>query len=142
MPATLTSDEKRRTRFGQALSEAMHTQGLTQAELGARLNEMRQSSISAWTTGAALPPDVETVFALERALKLTPGQLSKHLGFLPTRRSKTVLTVADAVKADDRLDDAGQRVLLATYKELVNAAKRRHPTAHQAALVRPRRHVA
>lgn len=142
MPATLTSDEKRRTRFGHALSEAMRIQGFTQAGLGARLGEMGQSSISAWTTGGALPPDVETVFALERALKLSPGQLSKHLGFLPTSKARSVLTVADAVLADDHLDDDGQRVLLATYKELIAAAKRRHPSAHKAVIARPRQHVA
>lgn len=142
MPATLTADEKRRTRFANALAEAMRVRELTQAELGELLDQMRQSSISAWTTGNALPPDVETVFRLEHVLKLRPGHLSRHLGFLPITKLPQVATVTDAVLADDRLDDSAQRILLATYKELVAAAKRRHPSAHKAAAVRPRRAVA
>lgn len=141
MPATLTADEKRRARFGNALAEAMRVRELTQAELGELLNQMRQSSISAWTTGTALPPDVETVFRLEQALKLRPGHLSRHLGFLPITKLPPV-TVADAVLGDSRLDATAQRILLVTYKELVAAAKRRHPSAHKAAAVRPRRAVA
>lgn len=138
MPATLTANEKRRSSFGSALTKAMRLQRLTQSELGEMLGDIGQSSISAWTTGNALPPDVETVFALERALRLPPGHLSKHLGFLPAK----LAMVPNAVRADDRLDDDGQRIMLTTYKDLVAAAKRRHPTAHKPAAVRERRRTA
>lgn len=140
MPATLTADETRRARFGDALAEAMRVRQITQAALGELLDEMRQSSISAWRTGSALPPDVETVFRLEKALKLAPGHLSRHLGFLPAKRA-TAPSVSEAIMADSHLDAAGQRILLTAYQELA-AAKRRHPTAHKVTSVKVKRRVA
>lgn len=137
MPATLTTDEKRRTRFGAALSEALHVNELTQAEF-ADLLGTRQHTISAWTTGTALPADVESVFRLEQVLGLRPGHLSRHLGFRPA----TKLAVLDAMADDDQIDGSAKRLLTATYKDLVAQAKRRHPTAHKVSAVKAKRRVA
>lgn len=137
MSATLSANDRRRTRFGKALAEAITDCDYTQTEFGEVLGDVRQSSISGWCSGASLPPDVETVFRIEKLLDLEPGELSRLLGFLPVRN----LSVADAVMADNQLDEAGRQIVLSTYRE-VAAAKKRHPTAHKPAVARSRRSVA
>lgn len=132
MPATLTANNKRRTAFGRALTEAMQVRHMTQMQLGDRLGHMRQSSISAWASGQALPPDIETVFRLERVLKLKPGHLSRLLGFVPAEdKELDPPDVIEAIMADPQLDDSGRRMVLGIYEELVAGAKRRHPASHR-----------
>lgn len=122
MPATLTTNAKARTAFGSALGEAMDQLGMSQAALGERLNHMRQPAISAWINGHALPPDIETVFKVEKVLKLAPGTLSKYLGFLPP---KAPVSVLDAIHADQALDASGKRAMTAVYEELISRGRRR-----------------
>lgn len=129
MPATLTTNARRRAAFGRALNEAMSVRQMTQERLGERLGDMGQSTISAWKSGHALPPDIETVFQLEKVLKLPAGHLSRLLGFMPVSRDRVELDVTAAVMADERLDGAGRRMVLGVYDELIAAAKRRHPSA-------------
>lgn len=130
MPATLTSNQRRRDAFSDALLEAMETRGLTQARLGQLVNHMGQSSVSAWVNGRALPPDIETVIKLEKVLKLPAGHLCRLLGFVPVDKEPDVeLDLIQAVMHDERLDDAARRAVLDLHRELVEQAKRRHPTA-------------
>lgn len=129
MPATLTTNARRRAAFGRALDEAMRVRQMTQEKLGERLGDMGQSTISAWKSGHALPPDIETVFRLEKVLKLPAGHLSRVLGFMPAGRDHIEPDVTAAVMADERLDEAGRRMVLGVYDELIAAAKRRHPSA-------------
>lgn len=143
MPATLTSDVQRRSAFGNALAEAMRVRRITQAELGARLNNMRQPSISAWKSGEALPPDVETVFRIEAALTLQPGHLSRYLGFMPVDGMVRASTVRDAVMVDELLSESGRRILLSVYEELTSGPPtspgRKPAKKAPAAKSRPRR---
>jgi transcriptional regulator with XRE-family HTH domain len=132
MPATLTTNPKRRAAFGKALAEAMRVRQITQMRLGEDLGDMRQSSISAWRSGNALPPDIETVFRLEKVLKVPAGHLSRVLGFMPVERGQlATIDVTEAVMTDGRLDAAGRRMVLGVYDELIANAKRRHPSARK-----------
>jgi transcriptional regulator with XRE-family HTH domain len=120
MPAsTVTSDRARRAAFGAALQQALDVRRMTQAELGIHLDGLKQSTISAWKTGESIP-DADTVFAVEIALSLRPGQLSRHLGFLPVDLIDVPVSVPEAIEGDELLDDGGKRILLAVYDELTS----------------------
>lgn len=96
---------------------------LSQSELG-QLVGVKQSTMSSWVNGVAAPsPD--TVFALEAAIKVPPGSLSRHLGYVPLDAAKTALTVKAAVHADTALGTVERAMILA---------------AHAAAAIRARRH--
>lgn len=131
MPATLTTNERRRSAFAKALTAAMDARNMTQERLGARLGNLRQSTISAWTSGHALPPDIDTVFRLEKVLKLSPGTLSRQLGFMPTAPTDGDPDVRQAILADVSLDAGERAAMLNVYDTLIEASKSRHPTAHR-----------
>lgn len=63
-------------------------------------------------------PTVDVAFAIERVLGAKPGQLSRHLGYLPLD-AKASTTVRSAIEADPMLDERGRRSLLAAYEALV-----------------------
>lgn len=114
-----TPEEIRRGAFGEAVAEAMHMRQITQVEVGELLG-VTQSSVSAWRSGQAAP-DPDTVFDLERTLRLGPGHLSRHLGYLPLEAGKrAAVTVQDAVLADALLAEQAKRAVLAVYEELKN----------------------
>ncbi len=77
----MTLQGKRVREFGEALARAMSVRGMTHRRLGEELG-VTQSAISAWKSGAA-EPSPRTVFAIERALELPPGHLSRTLGYVP-----------------------------------------------------------
>lgn len=58
------------------------------------------------------------VFAIEKALELGPGTLSRLLGYLPAEATD-VLTVPAAVEVDPHLTVLGRRVVLKVYEEMV-----------------------
>lgn len=117
-------DEDRRCCFGKALSTARQARNISQAQLGKMLGGITQSAVSAWESGEA-EPSPETVFHLERRLDVRPGQLSKHLGYVPagTKRSQSVRT-PEAIQDDPDLDDFAKRVLIAAYRELLKGPSR------------------
>ena len=98
--------------------------GRSQAWLGAEVaailerdQPFGQTTISTWLTGVATP-EPEQVFAMERALGLRGGDLSRLLGYLPvSARSEPVGTEA-TISADPRLSDAMKRALIAAYREM------------------------
>ena len=101
--------------FGDELQRAMHAMNVNQLTLARKL-KMTQSAISSWCTGAA-EPRCETVFAIERALRVEPGTLSRHLGYLPARPARREhVTVEQAILEDTALDASAQSALLATYE--------------------------
>lgn len=137
MPATLTTDSKRRKAFSKALQEALELREISQAALGEALGDLRQSTVCAWVNGHALPPDVETVFWIEEELDLAPGHLSRLLGFLPSDDDVEVDVVA-AVMSDPQLTPTARRAVLEVYDDLKRKAKKRHPSAHKAKVVKRR----
>lgn len=103
--------------FGRALGQVMSSRGITQVQL-AEMIGMTQSAVSGWTRGKA-EPAASTVFALERLLGVSPGFLSRYLGYLPIEAVSAVPTIEDAIQHSSALDDDFKRMLLAVYRELI-----------------------
>lgn len=87
-----------------AIAQALAQSGLSQRELGAEVGHIegvaayQQQSVNGWLAGRArLEP--RRVFAIERALRLRPGTLSKLDGYLPVGATP-VVTVEEAIDAD------------------------------------------
>ena len=112
------SQEERRKRFGQALSEALAGRSLRQSHL-AELLVTTQSTVSAWINGRS-EPSASTVFTVERALDLAPGMLSKLLGYLPVEAAGRIPNVEEAVQASDLVDTDAKRMILNVWFTLVN----------------------
>lgn len=88
------------------------------ARLVDRPQPYAQTAVSGWIVGAnGVEPDV--AFAMERALGLRPGDLSRHLGYLPVAARPEPVGVEAAIAADPRLSATLKRALLAAYRELV-----------------------
>ena len=105
-----------RQRFGRLLSDALKTRRLTQEDLAARLGTT-QSSVSGWINGR-YEPSAETVFAVERALELEPGHLSRPLGYLPVDAASRPVSVEHAIAQSDLGDDE-RAALIGMYRVLV-----------------------
>lgn len=103
--------------FGVALDKVLAVRNLKQVDIAAALGTT-QSTVSAWKRGHCLP-DMETVFALERLLGLRPGQLSRHLGYLPLETETAKATVEDAIAQCTELDEAGAKATLMVYRTMV-----------------------
>lgn len=71
-----------RADFSRELRRALGASGRTQTDV-ARAAGVAPSLISTWLAGNISSPDPHKVFAVERALDLPPGHLSRHLGFIP-----------------------------------------------------------
>ena len=110
----------RRENFARALGRARAECGLSQRQLAAAL-DVSQASVSQWLTGQSTPKP-ERVAELERALRLAPNTLARHLGPAPSSEleQRPVMTVAEAAEADPRLGEREQRILAAVYRELVH----------------------
>lgn len=111
--------EERRTVFGQAVETALD--GRSQAWLGAEVardlgmaSPISGSAVSQWIAGKT-EPDPQRVFAIERALHLKPGTLSRFLGYLPLD-AHPVLSVEDAIDADPRLTPPLRDAIRAAYR--------------------------
>lgn len=71
-----------RADFSRELRRALGASGRTQTDV-ARAAGVAPSLVSMWLAGNIASPDPQKVFAVERALDLPPGHLSRHLGFIP-----------------------------------------------------------
>jgi len=101
--------------FGTALAGALRAGGTTQHGLGRSLG-IGQSTISAWVADRAIPSQA-VVFKVEAALHLTPGTLSRHLGYLPLDAA-VPSTVLECLAVDPALTDGQRAALRAVYEEL------------------------
>lgn len=112
---TAVPGERRRDlrAFGEALADALGDR--SQDWLAAQVGKT-QAAVSKWINGRN-EPDVDTVFALEAVLGLTPGELSAYLGYVPVD-SPAVASVRAAIAKDPRLNARTRRVLNATYDAL------------------------
>lgn len=103
--------------FGAALVRARQAVGLTQSQLSAAAG-VPQSSLSVWERGEA-EPSPETVFALEGALAVDDGALSRLLGFAPVGKELAVSTEA-AIWVDPRFDKHQRKLLLQIVQAMVS----------------------
>ena len=93
---------------------------LSQTDLGRALGGIGQSAISQWECGG-VQPQREHVFAAEKALRLTPGTLSRLLGYLPPSASARAAPddVRKAIRRDPLLTEKEKRSFLSLYDAIV-----------------------
>lgn len=113
--------------FADRLVELMARRGdISQQSLADRLGVTR-ASINDWRRGRAIPAPA-TIFAIEQALDIRPGELSRTLGYLPLdAEEKRATTVLEAIAVDPDLNDEGRRLLRIVYEELT--ARRDRPAS-------------
>jgi hypothetical protein len=104
------SDEMK-AAFGRALLEAMGVDH-SPAEI-AEVVDVSEDAARRWLRGENAPRDPLAVFAIEQHLGCPPGDLSRHLGFVPVG----AVSVTAAIEADEALTPEARRILLATYRE-------------------------
>lgn len=112
--------DERATAFGQALGDAMAVRKVKQRELAEALG-VKQPTVSAWITGDAEPAP-EVVFRAEEHLRLAPGTLSRHLGYLPPSAKKMIANVEDAILNDATLSAEMKTALLGAYHAVIGHA--------------------
>lgn len=114
------SPEAQRKAFGAALAKRRKELALSQSALGQALGGVGQSAVSQWECGETQPRS-EYVYAAEKTLGLTPGTLSRLLGYLPPSRSSRGSPggVKEAIRRDPLLTSREKRSLLALYESLV-----------------------
>lgn len=106
--------------FADKLAALLASRGATQQTLADRVGVTR-ASVNDWCRGRATPPP-ETVFAIERALEVTPGELSRTVGYLPLETEEgPPATVRDCITRAPELDDTARRLLLVLYDELASS---------------------
>lgn len=71
--------------------------------------------LSQYATGRHEPPRA-TVFAIERVLKLKPGGLSRHLGYLPID-ARSIRSLEDIVDAEPGVPDFVKRTVKQLWRE-------------------------
>jgi transcriptional regulator with XRE-family HTH domain len=109
--------------FAAALAKARSVRHLAQKELADAVGSS-QPTVSAWEKGFTEPP-AAAVFALERVLKLNPGSLSRHLGYVPVEGEPPAPTFEAAVVGDELLDERTKRGFLAFYTEMTAGVGRK-----------------
>jgi transcriptional regulator with XRE-family HTH domain len=94
-----------RTAIGDALAVVDVSRGEVAQSLG-----VTEAAVSYWLAGQRVP-DPDTVFALERLLGCAPGELSRHLGYVPAEAHKTPPDVVAAVQACGLSVESKERVI-------------------------------
>lgn len=111
-------------QLGEAIARELDAAGRSQSWLGSEVARLEgrdepysQSAVSYWLS-AKYEPSPAQVFAIEEALKLRPGRLSRIMGYLPAG-ARSVTSVPAAIEADAGLTVLGRRVVLKVYEEFV-----------------------
>lgn len=97
--------------FGVALADALHD---------AHASPKDAAEVVGWTADYVLKltrglrvPNPWALFALELHLGVAPGELSRHLGYLPVAAPPSVVA---AIEADKSLTPSARAMLVATYR--------------------------
>lgn len=106
----------RTMEFRRSLGGAISRNGWTQAKLASSIG-VSQPTIGNWLRGRSVP-DANSVFAVERALSLIPGELSVHLGYVPVNRGSLISELACHLLQSDE-----GRSLLAVEKSAGKASQ-------------------
>jgi transcriptional regulator with XRE-family HTH domain len=112
----------RRARFGKALDEAMRSAGWNQQGLAEPLHTT-QSSVSAWIHGKNVP-SADDVFEIELLLDLTPGSLSRHLGYQPVGADQAPPDMEQTISVNPHLDADSKEMMKRFYRTLRAASKK------------------
>jgi len=118
------SNEAERATFGAALYAAAARAGWSKpSQLGAAMREagfsITDTQVDRWLRGMS-EPQRPMVTALEQLCDLSPGALSRHLGWVPLNAGKAgnVVTVEEAVMADKSLGARERGVILDVVRGL------------------------
>jgi transcriptional regulator with XRE-family HTH domain len=119
---THVASAEQRRGFGAAVFAARKAAGLRQEDLAARLfgaDQARKSqpTVSFWESGTH-EPEAEMVFAIERAIGVDPGSLSRHLGYVPADidPASIALDVLTSIQNDPLLSREARRRLVTLYR--------------------------
>lgn len=112
--------DARSKAFGAALTRRRRELALSQTALGRALGGIGQSAISQWECGGT-QPQREHVFAAEEVLGLTPGTLSRLLGYLPPSAPARgpPAEVRESIRRDPFLTEKEKRSFLSLYEAIV-----------------------
>ena len=101
---------------GQAIRAARARAALTQEQLAARLEDVRQADISYWERGAR-PIELQAIPKIEAALGLRRGELLLAAGLVEPEG------VERAILADPGLDPLRKSLLVETYRGFLRTTK-------------------
>lgn len=110
--------------FRAALTDALGTDPAEAIRAVARAVNYDPETVRRWRKAGDNIPGPSVVFKIEQALGLTPGSLSKHLGYYPPDATVR-MSVPDAVAADPALDEHDRRTLLLMYDSFRSSSHRR-----------------
>lgn len=105
----------------RAIRDALAERGMTQRELGAEVGHIEkadpfpQQSVAEWLSGRVTIGPAR-VFAIERALKMQPGQLSRLEGYVPVDATP-MLTPEEAIDLDPDINPMFRRLLAGTIAQ-------------------------
>ena len=99
----------RRGMFSTAIGDAFAVVDVSRGQV-AQILGVTEAAVSYWLAGQRVP-DPDTVFALERLLGCAPGELSRHLGYVPAEAHKTPQDVVAAVQACGLSRESKERVI-------------------------------
>jgi len=99
------------------LSELGETQSWLAVEVARLIGSDRppaQATVSAWLAnpGSLAAP---ALFVLERALQVTPGSFSRHLGYVPAEFDPAT-AMAPMIEQQSQLDEAERRALRSVFE--------------------------
>lgn len=97
--------------FGEALAGAIHRSERSLKEVGDHVG-WTADYINKLTRGERIP-NPWAMFDVEQFLDVPPGELTRHLGYVPTGAPPSV---AAAIEADDGLTAEAKRLVVATYR--------------------------
>lgn len=118
------SANRQTVAFGRALHDSRTARKLSQNELASKAG-VTQAAVSGWESGTYVP-EPAVVFKLERTLRVPPGYLSVHLGYVPADAQTTVTgDVERAVLGSPVLDSHDKRALVAMFRQLARRPRRR-----------------
>lgn len=103
--------DQRPGAFGRALDEAMRQEAIN-APAVARHVGLSDDAVRKWLSGKSEPAP-HVVFAVEELLGVAPGDLSRHLGYVPVGTT----SVTAAIAADQKLSPKDRRILIRLYRE-------------------------
>ncbi len=129
-----TTPERDRARFrlAHALADERTAAGMTQTELGQRVDPyipqktMSRIELGEFTTmgtGAhsrVVGMGIGLIVEFERVLRLQPGHLPQIAGYLPPAERSVLV----AIEHDPRLPDEAKAALTAAYRHLVRPVRR------------------
>ena len=124
------TDEQQVEELAGLIKDVMAAREITQDELGRRVAQIEgrkdpypQAHVAAWLRRPVLFTNPRRLIAIEEALELPAGYLTRQAGFLPIGAVDAV-TVPQAIRQDTGLTLDQQEDLLTVYEVMVGRSQR------------------